>query len=38
MGGAAAILTSGASQRGRCKYALTHAERVHTGARDTGYK
>lgn len=38
MGGAAAILTSGASQRSRCKYQLTHAERVHTGARDTGYK
>lgn len=37
MGGAAAILTSGASQRGRCKYQLTHSERIHTGARDTGY-
>lgn len=38
MGGCAALLTSGASQRGRSKYQLTHSERVHTGRRDTGYK
>lgn len=37
MGGCAALMTSGASQRGRSKYQLTHSERVHTGARDTGY-
>ncbi|WIA36536.1 hypothetical protein OEZ86_007829 [Tetradesmus obliquus] len=37
MGGCAALLTSGASQRGRSKYQLTHSERVHTGRRDTGY-
>lgn len=38
MGGCAAILTSGASQKSRSKYQLSHSERVHTGARDTGYK
>eukprot|EP00879_Flechtneria_rotunda_P003637 GHRR01003874.1.p1 GENE.GHRR01003874.1~~GHRR01003874.1.p1 ORF type:complete len:440 (+),score=135.99 GHRR01003874.1:1261-2580(+) len=37
MGGAAALLTNGTAQRHRCKYQLTHSERVHTGARDTGY-
>jgi 3-ketoacyl-CoA synthase len=37
MGGCAAVLTSGASQKISSKYVLTHSERVHTGARDTGY-
>eukprot|EP00775_Hariotina_reticulata_P002866 gene2866-3158_t len=37
MGGAAALLTSGPAHRQRSKYQLTHAERVHTGARDSGY-
>eukprot|EP00882_Tetradesmus_deserticola_P010119 GHRQ01010690.1.p2 GENE.GHRQ01010690.1~~GHRQ01010690.1.p2 ORF type:complete len:350 (+),score=137.40 GHRQ01010690.1:525-1574(+) len=37
MGGCAAMLTSGSSERSRSKYQLTHSERVHTGARDTGY-
>jgi 3-ketoacyl-CoA synthase len=38
MGGCAAMLTSGSSQRYRSKYQLTHSERIHTGKRDTGYK